>query len=68
MERSEKEEKNVERQMGENIQNGRQRKLEGEKEWGGERREKKVREGRKEKVEESKGRLDGGEWIQREKG
>ena len=30
--------------------------------------EKKAREGRKEKVEESKGRLDGGEWIEREKG
>ena len=37
-------------------------------EWGGEGREKKVREGRKEKVEESKGRLDRGEWIEREKG
>ena len=33
-----------------------------------ERREKKVREGRKEKVVESKGRLDRGEWIEREKG
>ena len=26
-----------------------------------------MREGRKEKVEESKGRLDGGEWIERER-
>ena len=45
--------------MGENRQNGRQRKLKGEKgmgrrERGGEKGEKKVREGRKEKVEESK--------------
>ena len=26
-----------------------------------------MREGRKEKVEESKGRLDGGDWIERER-
>ena len=32
------------------------------------RREKgEVREGRKETVEEGKGRLDGGEWIERER-
>ena len=29
--------------------------------------EERVREGRKEKLEEGKGRLDGGEWIEREK-
>ena len=60
-----REEKNVEeRQMGENRQNGRQRKLKGEKGMG--RREKGEESERM--VEKSKGRLDGGEWIEREKG
>ena len=61
-----REEKNVEeRQMGENRQNGRQRKFKGEKGMG--RREKGEESERREKVEESKGRLDGGEWIERER-
>ena len=63
-----REEKNVEeRQMGENRQKGRQRKLKKEKGMG--RREKGEESERraKEKIEESKGRLDGREWIEREK-